>query len=152
MKSILATSLFAVAAACFFAQSASAQSAPSVNVPVTSLKFGATGVKDATGKEILVAQAYGELSKGPYGAFLRLPAGFSSIPHAHTGDYWGIVVSGVVVTGKVGSTDVQLPVGSYWFQKGGENHVTKCVSGNECVVFLSQQGNFDYVVDKDHKK
>jgi hypothetical protein len=152
MKSILVTSLVAIAAAGFAVGSAIAQPGSSANVPVTSLKYGATGVKDASGKELFVAQAYGDLTKGPYGAFLRLPPSFSSIPHSHTGDYWGVVVSGVVVNGKVGSTDVALPVGSYWFQKGGEDHVTKCISPNECVVFLSQQGSFDYVVDKDHKK
>ena len=57
-----------------------------------------------------------------------------------------VVISGVAVNGLPGSPDVQLPVGSYWFQKGGEPHVTKCVSPNECIFFISQHGAFDYVV------
>jgi len=37
-----------------------------------------------------------------------------------------------------------LPAGSYYFQKGGERHVTKCISSNECVFFVSQNGKFDF--------
>jgi hypothetical protein len=55
------------------------------------------------------------------------------------------VISGVAVNGKPDSSDVQLPVGSYWFQKSGEPHITKCISPNECIFFISQNGKFDYV-------
>lgn len=118
---------------------------PSVSKPVTQMQFGGTGVKDASGKELLASPAYGDLGKGPHGTFIRMPAGFSSVNHNHSGDYWGVVIAGVAVNGKPGSVDVQLPVGSYWFQKGGEAHVTKCVSANECLFFISQTGKFDYV-------
>ena len=120
---------------------------PSVSTPVTQLQFGGTGVTDAGKRELLAGPAYGDLNKGPHGTFIRMPAGFVSNPQIHTGDYWGVVISGVAVNGKPGAADVQLPVGSYWFQKGGENHVTKCVSANECLLFISQEDKFDYVVD-----
>jgi hypothetical protein len=74
-----------------------------------------------------------------------MPAGLVSPVHIHTGDYWGVVVPGVAVNGLTGSKDVLLPVGSYWFQKGGEQHVTKCVSPNECPFFIGQNSKFDYV-------
>jgi hypothetical protein len=74
-----------------------------------------------------------------------MPAGFVSPLHTHTEDYWGVVISGVAVNGKPDSSDVQLPVGSYWFQKSGEPHITKCISPNECIFFISQNGKFDYV-------
>ncbi|RTL18905.1 MAG: DUF4437 domain-containing protein [Burkholderiales bacterium] len=119
---------------------------PSVSTPVTQLQYGGTGVKDASGKELLASPAYGDLGKGPHGTFIRMPAGFTSHAHIHTGDYWGVVISGVAVNGKPGSVDIPLPAGSYWFQKGGENHITKCISPNECLFFISQGGKFDYVV------
>jgi hypothetical protein len=149
----ISRTIFAIAAVAGFSISqAQAQgSQPSVSTPVTSLHYTATGVKDATGKELLVAPAYGDLTKGPHGSFVRMPAGFSSIPHIHTGDYWAVVISGVAVNNKVGEKEVALPVGSYWLQKGGEKHITKCISPNECVFFLSQSGPFDYVIDKDGK-
>ena len=88
----------------------------------------------------------GDLAHGAHGTFIKMPAGFVSKVHTHTEDYWGVVISGVAVNGVPGSADVQLPVGSYWFQKGGERHVTKCISPNECLFFISQRGRFDYVV------
>ena len=123
--------------------SAAAQNS-SVNTPVTALKYGPTGVSDGVHGELTAAPAYGDLAHGPHGT---MPAGFVSKVHTHTDDYWGVVIEGVAANGKPGSTDVPLPVGSYWFQKGGEAHVTKCLSPSECIFFISQNGKFDYVVD-----
>jgi hypothetical protein len=149
MKNLPRSILLALAAATITLTGAHAQvSSTSVSLPVTGVHYSATGVKDAGGRELLVAPAYGDLTKGPHGSFVRMPAGFVSYPHIHSDDYWAVVISGVAVNGKPGTPDVQLPVGSYWLQKGGENHVTKCVSPNECVFFLSQTGKFDYVLDK----
>ncbi len=120
---------------------------PSVSTPVTELKYGPTGVSDGVHGELNAAPAYGDLAHGAHGTFIKMPAGFVSKVHIHTGDYWGVVISGVAVNGLPGGVDVPLPVGSYWFQKGGERHVTKCISPNECIFFISQNEKFDYVTD-----
>jgi len=120
----------------------------SAHIPVTQLQYGATGVTDGVHGELNAAPAYGDLTHGPHGTFIKMPAGFVSTLHSHTEDYWGVVISGVGVNGKPDSADVQLPVGSYWFQKGGEPHVTKCISPNECIFFISQGGKFDYIPAK----
>ena len=122
-------------------------SQPSVNVPVTKIVFGPTGVKDGKTGELLAGPAYGNLSKGPHGTFIRMPAGFVSPVHIHTGAYWGVVISGVAANGVPGAADVPLPPGSYWYQKGGEAHVTKCLATHECLFFISQDTPFDYVAD-----
>jgi len=109
---------------------------PSVSTPVTELEFGPTGVSDGVHGELSAAPAYGDL--------VKMPAGYVSPTHEHTEDYWAVVVSGVMVNKKPDSPDVPLPVGSYYFQKGGEPHVTKCISPNECLFFMSQDGKFDY--------
>jgi hypothetical protein len=119
----------------------------SVSTPVTELTYGATGVTDGVHGELRAAPAYGDLAHGAHGTFIRMPAGFVSPLHIHTGDYWGVVISGVAANGPPGAKDVPLPVGSYWLQKGGEKHVTKCLSPNECVFFISQASKFDYVTD-----
>lgn len=119
----------------------------SVSIPVTNLKFGPTGVTDGAHGELYAAAAYGDLAHGAHGTFIKMPAGFVSKVHTHTEDYWGVVISGVAVNEKPGAQDVALPVGSYWFQKGGERHVTKCISANECIFFISQAGKFDYVAE-----
>lgn len=113
----------------------------SINVPVTEIKFFDTGVGP-----LKAAVGYGDLSKGAHGTFVKLPAGFVSPVHIHTEDYSGVVISGVVANAETAEMkDVPLAPGSYWFQKGKVPHVTKCLSANECVVFITQPGKFDYV-------
>ncbi len=121
-----------------------AVSTVSISTPVTQLKYGPTGVKNATG-ELQAAPAFGDLSKAAHGTFIKMPAGFVSDLHTHTEDYYGVVISGVGVNSQGGRNDVPLPVGSYWLQRGGEAHVTKCISPSECIFFISQPSKFDYV-------
>jgi len=49
-----------------------------------------------------------------------------------------------MVNKKPDGDDVPLSVGSYYFQKGREPHVTKCISPNECIFFVNRNGTFDY--------
>jgi beta-alanine degradation protein BauB len=117
----------------------------SVNIPVTQLKYFDTGIsgEDKTLGTLKAAAAYGDLQHGAHGTFIKMPAGFVSTIHIHTGEYYGVVLSGVGVNGLPNSKDVPLPVGSYWSQKGGEAHVTKCISPNECIFFINQTVHFD---------
>lgn len=125
---------------------------PSVNIPVTQLKYFDTGIGKESGVGTLrAAPAYGDLQHGAHGTFIKMPAGFVSDIHTHTGEYWAVVIAGVGVNGTSGSVDVPLPVGSYWSQKGGEPHVTKCISPNECIFFINQSVKFDDIPD-DMKK
>src|SRR5215831_18324048 len=82
-----------------------AMAAESASKPVTELKFGPTGVTDGVHGELQAAAAYGDLAKGPHGTFIKMPTGFVSKIHTHTGDYWGVVISGVAANGKPGSAD-----------------------------------------------
>lgn len=144
---LVITAAAAVAATASLVATAAPDSQPSVNVPVTKVQFGPTGVKDGKTGELLAGPAYGNLGKGPHGTFVRMPPGFISSVHNHTGAYWGIVISGVAANGPPAAADVQLPAGSYWYQKGGEAHVTKCLAAHECLFFISQDVAFDYVAD-----
>ena len=116
----------------------------SISRPVSDLEYGPTGLSDGVHGELSAATAYGDLTNGPHGTFIKMPAGYVSPIHIHTDDYWAVVVSGVMVNKTPDTPDVPLPVGSYYFQKGGESHVTKCISPNECIFFVSQNGKFDY--------
>lgn len=145
LKSLFIATTATLVAAASLAAFAASDNQPSVNVPVTKIQFGPTGVKDGKTGELLAGPVYGNLGKGPHGTFIRMPAGFVSPVHNHTGAYWGIVISGVAANGLPGAADVELPAGSYWYQKGGEAHVTKCLAGHECLFFISQDTPFDYV-------
>ena len=116
----------------------------SISTPVTELKFGPTGISDGVHGELHAAPAYGDLGTGPHGTFIKMPAGYVSPAHTHSEDYWAVVISGVMVNKKPDGPDVLLPAGSYYFQKGGETHVTKCTSPDGCVFFVNQSGGFDY--------
>jgi len=145
MKTYLRTSGAAVLAFALTAGIAAAQERPSASIPVTQLKYGPTGVTDGVHGEVQAAAAYGDSSKGPHGTFLKMPAGFVSPIHSHSGDEWVVVISGVAANGRPGAQDIPLPVGSYFFQKSGEAHITKCISPNECILFLSQKAKYDFI-------
>jgi anti-sigma factor ChrR (cupin superfamily) len=77
-----------------------------------------------------------------------MPAGFVSAEHTHTQDYYAVVVKGIGANDPAGAKPKPLPVGSYWFQRGEENHVTRCLSKTDCLFFIVQPGKFDYVPTK----
>src|SRR5215475_12504424 len=116
----------------------------SISQPVTELRYGPTGISDGVHGELQAAPAYGDLSQGPHGTFIKMPAGYGGHVHTHSDDYWAVVVSGAMVNKKPDGPDVPLAAGSYYFQKGGEPHVTKCLSPNGCIFFVNQNGKFDY--------
>lgn len=119
----------------------------SVNIPVTELHYIKTGITDGVHGELQAAPAFGDLEHGAHGTFIKMPAGFVTPAHTHTADYYAVVISGTGVNIPVGGTDLALPVGSYWFQKGGERHITKCISSTDCIFFLSQSAKFDFIAD-----
>jgi NADPH:quinone reductase len=47
-----------------------------------------------------------------------------------------------------GKLDIPLPPGSYFFQKAGEPHITKCLSATECIIFLSEPGKYEFTAAK----
>ncbi len=146
------TSLFTrlCSAAFFITVAAAAHAAPvthygaSISLPSDQIAFGGTGIKTEVG-ELMAGPAFGDLSKGQHGTFIRMPAGFVSPVHSHTQDYLAVVISGVGGNGAPGAADLALSPGSYWFQRGEEPHVTKCLSSEDCLFFLYQPGAFDYL-------
>lgn len=141
---LVATAALGVSAIAVAAPLNEVSGRPSVNLPVTQLKYFDTGIGKKSGVGTLqAATGHGNLQQGAHGTIIKMPAGFVSDIHTHTGEYWAVVISGVGVNGTPGSVDVPLPAGSYWSQKGGKPHVTKCISSNECIFFINQSVKFD---------
>jgi hypothetical protein len=115
----------------------------SLSLPVTEMHYSPAGIGP-----IEISPGHGDMTQGTHSNFVKIPGGFVSPPHTHTEDYYGVVVAGVVANGAEGAKDIPLPIGSYWFQKGKEKHVTKCLSATECVFFVTQPGKFDFVMSK----
>ncbi len=137
---LLTISLFA-----FIASGADAQPQDSVSIRTDQLKYGSTGVTDNVHGEVKAAAAYGDNAHGAHGTFLKMPGKFVSPLHTHTSDEWGVIIAGVFANGKPGDPDIPLPAGAYFFQKAGEAHISKCISENECIIFLSQSGKYDFL-------
>jgi len=88
---------------------------------------------------------WGDANTGAHGSLLRLPKGFVSPAHRHTGDYYGVIVQGSVTNAEAGQQEVVLGPGSYYFQKGKADHVTKCIGNTDCLIYISQSKAFDFI-------
>lgn len=109
----------------------------SVSIPVDRLAFYRS-------KEGLIfANAWGDPATGPHSNYIRLSGRYASPLHVHTSSYYGVVIDGTVSNESARHADVPLAPGSYWFQKGGEPHVTKCLSASDCLIFVTSPGRFD---------
>jgi Domain of unknown function (DUF4437) len=117
------------------------KSSQSLSVPAGQVQY-----KDLGGPQL--GTVWGDSAKGPHGSFLRLPKGFVSPAHLHTGNYYGVIVEGSVSNAEAGQQEVALGPGSYYFQKGKTNHVTKCLGNTDCLIYISQSKAFDFITPK----
>ncbi|MGH8196232.1 MAG: DUF4437 domain-containing protein [Woeseiaceae bacterium] len=113
-----------------------------IPVPTAELRWidldptGAPGVK--------IANLWGDHRNGPFGAFFRLPAGFSAPLHSHTHDMKLVIVSGTYLQRPDGKPEFRLGPGSYLMQPGGSYwHTTSCDPASECLFFVESEGAFD---------
>ena len=122
---------------------ATARAAESLSLPRQNLNFVPSGIDP-----IMVAPAMGDMSKpGLHGNYIRIPGKFTSPSHIHSEDYFAVVLAGTTANGIPGAADIALEPGSYWFQKGKELHVTKCLSEEPCTFFVVQSGAFDFLMN-----
>jgi len=111
-------------------------------VPATDLKWEDLDPKGAPG--VKVVDLWGNHAKGAYGAYLKLPAGFTTPLHTHTYAMKVIFVSGTYIQAPEGKPEVRLGPGSYMMQPGGNyKHVTSCDKSADCVFFVESSGPFD---------
>jgi hypothetical protein len=111
----------------------------SVSVPAAELQFYKTR------EGLNFANAWGNPATGPHSNFIKIPGGSASPPHTHTASYYGVVIAGTVTNERMGSVTARsLSAGSYWYQRGGEAHVTSCISPTECLIFVTSNGPFDF--------
>jgi hypothetical protein len=112
-------------------------------VPITELNF----YQNKEG--LTIANGWGDPATGAHSNYIKMAGGTSSSVHTHSSSYYGVVISGVVANEQTSSRpDRPLSAGSYWYQKGGEPHVTKCISQSECLFFVTSKGGFDYLAVK----
>jgi hypothetical protein len=99
-----------------------------------------------------LALLVGDLKKGPYGALLRLPSGWTSPVRSHTGAYEAVEISGTSshwMKGEDGTKAKKMTPGSYWTIPAKTEHVSACASGADCVIYMWQKTKYDVVFPKD---
>jgi hypothetical protein len=94
-----------------------------------------------------MANASGDYKKGPYAGLFKMPAGFTSPMHTHTGEYEAIQIMGTSshwLEGEDGKAAKKMTPGSYWKMTSRLPHVSACAAGADCVVLVMQKTKFDY--------
>ncbi len=115
-----------------------------VFMPASGVKWTDLDPKGAPGVQI--ADLWGDHTKGAFGAFVKLPAGFAAPLHTHTHVMKVVFVSGTYIQVPDGKTAVRLAPGSYMHQPGANyRHTTSCDKGSDCVFFMESDGAFDLI-------
>lgn len=115
---------------------------PIINIPTEKLEWATS--KEGVGFAPLVGDRFLE----PYMAMVKLPAGLVSPQHTKTANMFGVVVSGTVshiAAGADPSSELLLPAGSFYKIPKNLPHISKCISKNDCITFLYQDGKFDFL-------
>jgi Domain of unknown function (DUF4437) len=124
------------------AKPAKASASQPIFTPAGDLKWTDLDPKGAPGVKIV--DLWGDHTKGAYGAYLKLPAGFTTPLHTHTHAMKVVFVSGTYIQAPDGKPEVRLGPGSYMMQPGGNyRHTTSCDKASDCVLFVESGGKFD---------
>ena len=145
-RNVLACSISLLTTLILAQPSGQAQVNPSqpVFMPAAGVKWGDLDPKGAPGVQIAVL--WGDPTKGPFGAFLKLPAGFAAPLHTHTHPMKVVFLSGTYIQAPDGKAAVRLGPGSYMMQPGANyRHTTSCDKASDCVFFLESDGPFDLI-------
>lgn len=137
-------SLFAVAASLSLTAHAGSKAKHSAFTPIEQVKW-----EEMPGTPIKTATLWGAPNKGEYGWLMKLPGGFESGMHSHTGDYHAVLVSGTWMHYEdEKDAAVELQPGSYVLQAGKKDHNDKCKAGADCILLITQKSKFDYTPGK----
>ena len=122
-----------------------------VFMPAADLKWAP--LDPATAPGVMIADVWGDHTKGGFGAFTKFPAGFKTPLHTHTNEFKIVVIKGTFLQMPEGKAEVRLGPGSYLLQPGGAyRHTTACDEASECEFFIFSDGKFDLVPAEAPKK
>jgi len=94
---------------------------------------------------VKMGAAWGDRAAGKHGTFGEFPGEASSPAHSHSGDYHGVVISGVMINPFEGEKNpTKMGPGSYWYVPAGMEHVTACISKQPCRFYFHADNAFDF--------
>jgi len=98
---------------------------------------------------VQMASLWGDPMAGPFGALIRVPAGFESPMHRHTNDERVVVLRGTSVhwtEGESRETAQHVTTGDFLIMPSGVNHVSAATDEEECLEFITMDGKFDFTL------
>jgi hypothetical protein len=143
---LMAAGLVLVAAGAVGGYTATANTKASI-VPLETMRW----TPQAPDLPQTVVELWGDrTADGGYGELVRLPPGFDSRLHAHSGDFHGVLVAGTWLHIEEDGTGADTPLkpGSYVMQPGGGMHIDRCTADAECILFLFQDKRADVIWPK----
>jgi beta-alanine degradation protein BauB len=112
------------------------------NIPLQSLSFQPMSGVEGPDRAI----AFGNPNQGAHGFYLQLPVGFNSGLHYHTANYGAVVIEGTIENDYEGQDKpVTLTKGGFFATDSKVNHVTRCLSDTECIVYVQMDRAFDAI-------
>jgi anti-sigma factor ChrR (cupin superfamily) len=111
--------------------------------PVTMTPDQMKWVAGPDAQGVLTAVTWGDPAKGAHGAFHKFVPGFTAPLHTHTASTRIVVLSGTMSIAGEDGKELKLPAGSFFTQPNSFVHVTKCLPGSECVVYLEADAKWD---------
>ena len=97
------------------------------------------------GAPVMMSPLWEDRATGEYAMLLKFPAGVGVPIHAHTGDYYGMVLTGIWRHSFDGGEQKDMPAGSYIYQPGMGFHSDACVGSEDCILFIHQHVKFDFI-------
>ncbi len=94
-----------------------------------------------------MAVLWGDPMSGPFGALLKVPAGFESPMHRHSNDERVVVLTGRSVHWTDSESREDAPVmaaGDFMTMSASTNHVSAATDDEDCLEFITMDGPFDF--------
>jgi ChrR-like protein with cupin domain len=89
------------------------------------------------------ALVWGDMDKGPYGAFTKFVPGSTFALHTHSSDIRIVVVRGAYLYKPEKGDEVRVGAGHYIFIPGGDRHASGGDAKEGAVFYQSSSGKFD---------
>ena len=86
---------------------------------------------------------WGDMDKGPYGAFTRFVPGANHPLHTHTNDIHIVVLKGAYLYKPEKGAETRVAAGHYIFIPGGDRHVSGGDAKEGVVFYQESTGKFD---------
>jgi mannose-6-phosphate isomerase-like protein (cupin superfamily) len=86
---------------------------------------------------------WGDMDKGPYGAFTKFVPGANFALHTHTSDIRIVVLKGAYVFKPEHGEEKRVSAGQYIFIPGGDRHVSGSDAKEGAVFYQESVGKFD---------